>query len=68
MKKDKEIKGIETNKGSEKDKYIIEGKCMMEVQSIKEDNMIIYNITEEDNCTRGAQNTCDNKDGIKYED
>ena len=41
---------------------------MMEVQSIKKDNMIIYNIIEEDNCTRGAQSTFDNKDGIKYED
>ena len=41
---------------------------MMEVQSIKEDKIVIENIIEDSNCTRERQSTFDNKDKNKYED
>ena len=68
MKKDKEVKGIEKRKCSEKDKTTIEGEYMMEVQSTKEDKIVIDNIIEHSNRTRERQSTFDNKDKNKYED
>ena len=41
MKKDNEVKGIGKIKGSDNDKNIVEGKYMMEVQSIKEDQRYV---------------------------
>ena len=44
MKKDNEVKGIGKIKGSDNDENTVEGEYMMEVQSKKEDKMIIDNI------------------------
>ena len=68
MKKHKEVKGIDKSKGSEKNETIIESACMIEVQSMKEDRMIIYNIIKYDNYKKEVQSTFDNKDEKKNED
>ena len=62
MKKHKVVKGIDKSKGSEKNETTIESECMIEVQSMKEDRMIIYNIIKYDNYKKEVQSTFDNKD------
>ena len=68
MKKHKDVKGIYKIKGSEKNETTIESECMIEVQSMKEDRMIIYNIIKYDNYKKEVQSTFDNKDEKKNED